>query len=122
MDTSAPLYGPPSRFCVHLLAVLLPQIGSDFDKSKRFNENYHSHLSFIQIKLFKYLFFFWIVILCEDQAVSLGCLAGVHHYLVVLYFSASACQNHLMYIGNDLGMCTLTYASLMVELHQDGYT
>src|SRR5210317_2156585 len=26
----APLYGPPSRFCVHLLAVLLPQIGSDF--------------------------------------------------------------------------------------------
>jgi len=27
---SAPLYGPPSRFCVHLLAVLLPQIGSDF--------------------------------------------------------------------------------------------
>jgi len=27
---SAPLYGPPSHVCGHLLAVLLPQIGSDF--------------------------------------------------------------------------------------------
>ena len=25
-------------------------------------------------------------------------------------------------IGKDLGMCTIAYASLMVELQQDGYT
>ena len=25
-------------------------------------------------------------------------------------------------IGKDLGMCTVAYASLMVELQQDGYT
>ena len=25
-------------------------------------------------------------------------------------------------IGKDLGMCTMAYASLMVELQQDGYT
>jgi len=56
-----------------------------------------------------------------NRAIRFVCL-GVASYLPVLYFPASACQSHPSCIGKDLGMSTIAYASLMVELQQDGYT
>ena len=45
---------------------------------------------------------------------------GVCHYLVVLYLPVLV--KAIPCIGKDLRMCTEAYASLMVELQQDGYT
>ena len=46
---------------------------------------------------------------------------GTDHYLVVLYF-LPVLVNTIPCIGKDLGMSTVAYASLMVELQQDAYT
>jgi len=40
----APLKGPPSQFCGHLLAVLMPQIGSDFRNRTSCPTMYHQNV------------------------------------------------------------------------------
>jgi len=46
---------------------------------------------------------------------------GVNHHLAVLY-CLPVLVKAIPCVGKDCGMCTIAYASLMVELQQDGYT
>jgi len=46
----------------------------------------------------------------------------VLHVTLLCSIFLSALVKAIPCIGKDLGMCTVAYASLMVELQQDGYT
>ena len=48
---SAPLYGPLSHVCSHLLAVLLPQVGSDF-RNRAGDQTMYGHSTKACITLF----------------------------------------------------------------------
>ena len=57
----------------------------------------------------------------DDQADSFGCLGDNATTLLCSIF-LPVLVKAIPCIGKDLGMCTGAYASLMVELQQDGYT